>query len=271
MKDITKQNEDTWDELVQAGVPCSIPELEMTAEQAAKNLNADDIFGDLKGKKVLCLASGGGQQSLGFALLGADVTVADFSAEQLKSDQLIADKFKLPIQIIKMDMRDLTKFEDGEFDIVYQPYSINYIPEITTFLDDIARIVKPGGIYHLMFHNPFIHGSWKHGNWGGEWKQDELWKEKGYPIWQLYKEGQPIETLESTWDFYRKDGKQVQIKSPQEFKHTLSTIFNGLIKNRFEIIKFSEYSADSEGSEPGSWEHYVSVTAPWLSIWAKKK
>jgi ubiquinone/menaquinone biosynthesis C-methylase UbiE len=271
MDNITKKNEEIWDKLVQAGVPCSVPELDLTSEQAEINLNKDKVFGDLKGKKVLCLASGGGQQSLGFSLLGAEVTVVDFSNEQLKSDQLVADKFNLPIRIIKSDMRDLAQFKDAEFDVIYQPYSINYIPEITGFIKDISRIIKPDGYYHLMFHNPFVHGSWKHGNWGGEWKQEELWNDKGYPIWQAYKEGQSIETFEPSWDFYQKDGQQVQVSSPQEFKHTLSTIFNNLIQNNLEVIKFDEYSVESNGDKPGSWEHYVSVTAPWLFLWCKKK
>ena len=39
-------------------------------------------FGDLKGKKVLGLASGGGQQMPVFAALGAACTVLDYSEEQ---------------------------------------------------------------------------------------------------------------------------------------------------------------------------------------------
>ena len=41
-------------------------------------------FGDLKGKKVLGLASGGGQQMPIFAALGAECTVLDYSPKQLE-------------------------------------------------------------------------------------------------------------------------------------------------------------------------------------------
>ena len=40
-------------------------------------------FGDLTGKKVLCLASGGGQQGPILAAAGADVTVFDLSENHL--------------------------------------------------------------------------------------------------------------------------------------------------------------------------------------------
>ncbi len=47
-------------------------------------------FGELKGKKVLGLASGGGQQMPIFAALGAVCTVLDYSEAQLNSERLVA-------------------------------------------------------------------------------------------------------------------------------------------------------------------------------------
>lgn len=84
MDDTTASNQRKWDELVKLEVPCSRPNKNLTPEQAKEDLNSHNLFGDLKNKNVLCLASGGGQQSVEFALLGANVTVVDFSKEQLK-------------------------------------------------------------------------------------------------------------------------------------------------------------------------------------------
>ena len=53
-------------------------------------------FGNLKGKKVLGLASGGGQQMPIFAALGAILhSFRLLAREQLKSEQLVAEKEKL--------------------------------------------------------------------------------------------------------------------------------------------------------------------------------
>ena len=49
-------------------------------------------FGDLTGKKVLGLASGGGQQMPVFAALGADCTVLDYSVKQLESERYVAER-----------------------------------------------------------------------------------------------------------------------------------------------------------------------------------
>ncbi len=46
-------------------------------------------FGDLKGKRLLGLASGGGQQMPIFAALGAECTVLDYSPKQLESERLV--------------------------------------------------------------------------------------------------------------------------------------------------------------------------------------
>lgn len=45
---------------------------------------------DLKSKKVLCLAGGGGQQGPVMAAAGADVTVFDNSKKQLEKDEFVA-------------------------------------------------------------------------------------------------------------------------------------------------------------------------------------
>jgi len=271
MDKTTNDNEKKWDKLVISDVPCGRPRLDLNPQKAKEWLNGDGILGDLEGKKVLCLASGGGQQSIGFALLGADVTVTDFSNEQLKKDKAVSEKFSKNIRIIKSDMRNLSMFNDNEFDIVYQPYSINYIPETTKVFDEVARVTKPGGIYHLMFHNPFVHGTWKDGCWGSQWDKKDLWNGKGYPIWQPYIDGYKIKTNDPNWNFSDTKGGEIKVKSPQEFKHTLSTVLNNLTQRGFKLLKFDEQKSDDYDSEPGTWDHYISVAPPWLYLWVKKE
>ena len=268
----SKNNEAIWDKLVQQDVLCSQPRLDMDSQKAREYLTHTRFYGEeLKGKKVLCLACGGGQQSIAFALLGAEVTVVDFSAEQLKKEELVAQAFKKDIRTIKTDMRDLSMLDTASFDIVFQPYSINYIPSIEQVLDEVARVIKPMGIYDLMFHNPYVHGSWKDGSWGSEWQPNELWEGKGYPLWQPYKDGQPIETKDPHWNFTNQDDEAVKIESPQEYRHTLSTIMNGLLSRRFELLHLKEEAGNEWDAPPGSWEHYQSVAPPWLWLVSSKK
>ena len=78
-------------------------------------------FGEMKGAKILGLASGGGQQMPIFAALGAECTVLDYSPMQIESEKAVAAREGYSIRIIRADMTQPLPFEDGEFDIVFHP------------------------------------------------------------------------------------------------------------------------------------------------------
>ena len=78
---ITEFNKSRWEAMAKGEIIFSRPWKNLDRESARKKLDSLDLLGDIKGKKVLCLASGGGQQSVAFALLGADVTVNHVSGD----------------------------------------------------------------------------------------------------------------------------------------------------------------------------------------------
>lgn len=104
-------------------------------------------FGDLKGKKVLGLASGGGQQMPIFAALGADCTVLDYSPRQLDSERLVAQREGYDIRIIRADMTKPLPFDDEEFDLIFHPVSNCYVAEVKPIFRECFRILKHGGIF----------------------------------------------------------------------------------------------------------------------------
>ena len=104
-----------------------------------------DWFGDLKGKKILGLASGGGQQMPVFAALGADCTVLDYSEKQLESERYVSDREGYKINIIRADMTKKLPFEDGAFDLVFHPVSNCYVKDVRAIWRECYRILKKGG------------------------------------------------------------------------------------------------------------------------------
>ena len=80
-------------------------------------------FGELRGKRVLGLASGGGQQMPIFAALGAECTVFDYSPRQLESERMVAQREGYDIRVIRGDMTKPLPFEEGEFDLIFHPVS----------------------------------------------------------------------------------------------------------------------------------------------------
>lgn len=103
-------------------------------------------FGDLKGKKLLGLASGGGQQMPVFAALGADCTVLDYSEKQLESEKLVADREGYTISIVRADMTERLPFDNGEFDMVFHPVSNCYIKDVRHVWRECYRVLKKGGV-----------------------------------------------------------------------------------------------------------------------------
>ncbi len=102
-------------------------------------------FGTLKGKKVLGLAAGGGQQMPIFAALGAICTVLDYSPLQVESERLVAERESYDIRIIRGDMTKRLPFEDEEFDLIFHPVSNCYVEEVKPIWKECYRILKPGG------------------------------------------------------------------------------------------------------------------------------
>lgn len=103
-------------------------------------------FGELKGKKLLGLASGGGQQMPIFAALQAECTVLDYSKEQLESERMVSAREGYPINIIRADMTKPLPFADESFDIIFHPVSNCYVEEVLPIWKECYRVLKKGGI-----------------------------------------------------------------------------------------------------------------------------
>lgn len=103
-------------------------------------------FGNLKDKKILGLASGGGQQMPIFNALGANCTVLDYSDKQLEAEKMVAEREKYEIEIIKADMTKKLPFADNSFDIIFHPVSNSYIEKVEPVFKECYRILKKGGI-----------------------------------------------------------------------------------------------------------------------------
>ena len=108
----------------------------------------------LKGADVLCLASGGGQQGPVLAAAGANVTVFDNSPAQLKQDRLVAERESLPLRIVEGDAADLSIFSDESFDLVFNPVSTVFMPEVRAVWKECSRVLRQGGILVTGFMNP---------------------------------------------------------------------------------------------------------------------
>ena len=250
--DIATINRELWNAMASAHVLFSRPYLDFTREAAAAYVHCADMLGDVAGKRVLCLASGGGQDSAAFGLLGAEVTVFDLSDVQFSRDQQAAGHHGYAVRTVQGDMRDLSVFAADAFEIVWQPYSINYSPTVEPVIAEVARVLQPGGLFHLAFANPFALAL------------DNDWDGNGYPLRDAYRDGEDITRFFPAWELEQEDGTVVTIEHPHEFRHTLSTMFNTLAEHGFRFLQLSEWQRPDPNPETGSWAHFTQCCPPYL-------
>jgi SAM-dependent methyltransferase len=111
-------------------------------------------FPQLRDADVLCLASGGGQQGPVLAALGANVTVFDNSPAQLKQDRFVAEREALRLQTVEGDAADLSVFADESFDLVFNPCSTVFMPDVRAVWRECFRVLRRGGILMTGAMNP---------------------------------------------------------------------------------------------------------------------
>ncbi|OCP00870.1 MULTISPECIES: class I SAM-dependent methyltransferase [unclassified Ensifer] len=163
--DIIDHNRQAWDRQASQGCAWSrpvTPELIAAARagQWQARLTPGDLpkgwLPDIRGRKILCLASAGGQQAPILAAAGAEVTVFDLSERQLDQDRLVAEREDLPLTIVQGDMRDLSIFPDDSFDIIFHPISNLYVPDIQPVWRECHRVLRMGGLLLASFYNPVV-------------------------------------------------------------------------------------------------------------------
>lgn len=162
--DVLEHNREAWNREAGAGSEWSIPVSPQTI-QAARNGDwsviltplrkvPEEWFGDLEGKDVLCLASGGGQQAPILAAAGARVVSYDLSDEQLKRDRLVAEREGLQLESVQGDMADLSCFPAERFDLIFHPVSNVFAPGLESVWRECHRVLRPGAILLSGFMNP---------------------------------------------------------------------------------------------------------------------
>lgn len=103
-------------------------------------------FPPMNQANVLGLASGGGQQMPIFAALGANVTVLDYSSEQLKSEMLVSQREGYSISLVQADMTNPFPFSDESIDLIFHPVSNVYVESVESIFTECFRVLKPGGV-----------------------------------------------------------------------------------------------------------------------------
>ena len=137
-----EQNRRAWDAMVRQKRRFARPVRKADFDKLLREIDQAGWLGRLTGKKLLCLAAGGGRQGPLYAAVGADVTVVDISAAQLELDREVAADGGLHLRTVQTSMDDLSMFASGEFDIVVQPVSTCYVSDVRQTYAAVAHVTE---------------------------------------------------------------------------------------------------------------------------------
>lgn len=248
---IINQNARAWDALARQQANLAKPASDEDFRNPLAMLDSLGwLGGDITGRRVLCLAAGGGKQSALYAAAGAEVTVVDISGEMLALDRAVAAERSFAIRAVQTSMDDLTMFAPGEFEIVIQPVSSCYVPDVVAVYQQVARVVQPGGIYVSQHKSPT----------------------------SLQAEQKPTgRGVELTEPYYR-TGAMPQATEPSrlrergtvEFLHRWEDLLGGLCGAGFAIEDLVEPMHADPKAERGTFAHRAMYVAPYVRIKARK-
>jgi SAM-dependent methyltransferase len=240
--DIAEHNSRAWDRQVESGNEWTVPVGPEVLKDAKKGdwkiwltpripLPRDWFLPKMKGVKILCLASGGGQQGPVLSAAGADVTVFDNSEKQLDRDRVVAKREGLKIRTVKGSMKDLSAFKDGEFDLIVHPVSNVFCDDVKPVWKGAYRVLRPGGVLLSGLTNPLIY----------------IFDSAAMAQGRLeVKHSVPYSDAENLSDEMFE--KYMEKCEPFEFSHTLDDLIGGQIAAGFKLTGFFE--DDYRGTMP---------------------
>ena len=111
-----------------------------------------DLASPHRGSRALDLATGTGDIAFGLAARGARVVGLDITLRMIELAR--AKRERSLVRFLVADMLALP-FPPGSFDIVTTGYGLRNVPDLSTAIDEIRRVLAPGGqLVSLDFNRP---------------------------------------------------------------------------------------------------------------------
>ena len=248
---VNQHNALAWDRLARGGAKLAAPARD--ADFSAPLATVDPLGwlgGDIRGRRVLCLAAGGGRQSALYASAGAEVTVFDVSPEMLAQDREVAQQRGLRIRTVEGSMENLAALANHEFDIVIQPVSSCYVPDVLAVYQEVARVLRPQGIYISQHKSPAS-------------LQTSLAPDAGrYSLCEPYYRSGPLPSANPS---------RIRESGTLEFLHRWEELLGGMCRSGFVITDVIEPQHNDAHAPAGSFAHRCHYVAPYVRIRAQRR
>lgn len=250
MSSAHEYNRRAWDRRARQQERFTRPATDDDLRDPLRKLDGSGWLGDVVGKRLLCLAAGGGRQSLMYAAAGAHVTVVDISEEMLAIDRHMAAQKGFDIVVVQASMDDLSILDRASFELVIHPVSTCYVPNIHVVYREVARVIVPGGIYVSQHKQPTSLQATVGVSARGYYEITEPYFERG-----------PLPPVSGS--LHREEGTL-------EFLHRWEEIIGGLCRAGFVIEDLAEPHHADPDAKPGEFGHRSQFIPPYVRIKARR-
>jgi ubiquinone/menaquinone biosynthesis C-methylase UbiE len=115
------------------------------------------FFGeDVHGKKIINLLGSNGNKGVALALLGAEVTIVDFSNDNERYAKELAHEAGVDLRYIVSDVLQLPQAElTGDYDIVFMEFGIlHYFTDLSPLFRVVTSLLRKGGRFVVQDFHP---------------------------------------------------------------------------------------------------------------------
>lgn len=242
-------NRRAWNALVLKKQRFTRPAPDDQVRDPEANIDLAWLEGSLVGRRLLCLAAGGGRQSALYAAAGARVTVVDLSPEMLALDRQVAAERGLDIRVVEASMDDLSALAAAEFEVVIHPVSTCYLPDVQAVYRQVARVTAPGGLYISQHKQP------------ASLQAAVQPSAQGYELVEPYYRTGPLHAVVGSP--HREEGTV-------EFLHRWEDLLGALCRSGFVIEDVTEPLHARPDAPVGSFAHRSRFVAPYVRIKARR-
>ncbi|TWT38335.1 class I SAM-dependent methyltransferase [Blastopirellula retiformator] len=207
------------------------------------------LGGSVVGKRILCLGAGGGRQGPLYAAAGGIVTVVDISPAQLELDRQVAAERKLALTTVEASMDDLSMLGTADFDVVINPVSTCYLPDLRSVYAEVARLLADGGTYISQHKTPT------------SLQTDIRRSPGGYELIEPYYRRGPLPAVA---------GSRHREEGTLEYLHRWEELIGLMCRNGFVIEDLVEPMHAKEDAEADSFADRSRYVAPYVRIKARR-
>jgi len=248
---VHQHNRRGWDAIARGKRRFGQPVRSWEFDDALRAIQGDPWFeGRLPAARLLCLGSGGGRQSALYAAAGATVTVVDISDEMLALDREMAQLRRLDVRAVQGSMDAMPALDSSSFDMVVQPVSTCYVPDLPAVYAEVARVLVSGGLYISQHKQPASLQCVKDPS------------AEGYVLSEPYYRTGPLPPVVHSQ--HREEGTF-------EFLHRWEALIGGLCRSGFVVEDLSEPAHGKADAPRGTFAHRSNVLPPYVRMKARRR